>query len=134
MMDETLATVLEYRRAARRIVECESRPKQARCAALVELARSARESEDSTTRRWSERAIWEECRDFLGEPEFRSTTPNLAYVAAQRRLRSKGHDSCPCCLGSIADEADFERWRQLEADLMAELERKEQAVNPGGTR
>ncbi len=127
-MDELLANVQEYRAAARQIVRAETRSVQDRCLALVQLSIGARAEEDPTLRGWAERAVWEEARSFLGEDYDIPSLPNLPYVIAQRKLRDKGLDICPTCRGVIADAAEFERWRNLEADWLAEVARRELAV------
>jgi hypothetical protein len=127
-MTGVIPSVREYRIAARRIVRTDQRSVQDRCLALVKLNAQARSEPDTTLRHWAERVIWEESREFFGAGEAAPRTPNFAYLHAQRKLRSKGLDTCPTCLGVVANGDDFERWRMLEGDRMDELQRREQAV------
>jgi hypothetical protein len=58
-------------------------------------------------------------RDFPPEP----------FERAQRKLRNRGYASCPECLSVLVTDLDFERWRQMRADELAELRRREDAVS-----
>jgi hypothetical protein len=87
-----LDRVREYRRAARMAVQAEDHRFQDRCLALVDLAEAARAESDPTVRLWSERAVWEESREFLGMGDDLPEAPPEPFEAAQRRLRSRGLD------------------------------------------
>ncbi len=125
---DVLERVREYRLAARLAVEADAHRFQDRCLALIDLAEAARAESDLTIRTWSERAIWEEARGFLGmDDELPEPVPE-PFEAAQRKLRARGLTSCPTCLGGLSDERDWERWHHQREDHLAELHRREGAL------
>jgi hypothetical protein len=125
---EVLERVREYRRAARLAVESHDHPFQARCLALIDLAEAARAEPDLTVRTWSERAIWEESKRFLGmDDELPEPVPE-PFERAQRKLRAQGLTSCPTCLSTLATDLDFELWRNRREDYLRTLRRREGAV------
>src|SRR5688572_17952607 len=101
---------------------------QTRCLALVDLAEAARHESDPIVRTWSERAIWEESKAFLGMDDEEHSFPPEPFERAQRRLRAEGYSSCPRCLSVLATNTDFERWRHQRADHESKLQRRERAL------
>jgi hypothetical protein len=124
---DVLDRVREYRAAARMAVRSDESTIQARCLALVDLAEAARAEPDPTIRTWSERAVWEESKRFLGVDDEEHSFPPEPFERAQRELRSQGYSSCPTCLSVLARDLDFEIWRNQRADHEAELRRREGA-------
>ena len=125
---DVLERVREYRSAARLAVRADDSSIQARCLALVDLAEAARAEPDPLVRTWSERAVWEESKSFLGvDDEERLIVPE-PFERAQRRLRSEGFETCPRCLSRVATPAEFEVWRNRREDHLAELRRREEAL------
>jgi hypothetical protein len=124
-----LERVLRFRKAARVVVRAEVEDVRRQYLTLIELADLARQEPDPLVRTWSERAIWEESKRFLGvDDEEHEQLPPEPYERAQRKLRTRGYSSCPTCLSVVATEADFERWHHMRADHIAELRRREEAV------
>src|SRR5688500_7552548 len=101
---------------------------QTRCLALIDLSEAARAEPDPLVRTWSERAVWEESKQFLGVADEEHSFPPEPFERAQRRLRDEGYSSCPRCLSVLATSDDFERWRHQRADHEAELRRREGAL------
>jgi hypothetical protein len=125
---EILDRVREYRVAARMTVRAEDHPFQTRCLLLVDLAEAARAEQDPTVRTWSERAIWEESKGFLGmDDELPEPVPE-PFERAQRKLHALGLTSCPTCLSTLATDLDFEIWRNRREDYLRALRRREGAV------
>ncbi len=125
---ETLEKVREYRRAARLAVEAQDHRFQDRCLALIDLAEAARAESDPTVRLWSERAIWEESKRFLGMDDDLPKPVPEPFERAQRKLRAQGLTSCPTCLSTLATDLDFESWRNRREDYLRALRRREGAV------
>lgn len=125
---DVLERVREYRAAARMAVRAEESPVQTRCLALIDLAEAARAEPDPIVRTWSERAVWEESKRFLGVDDEEHTYPPEPFEKAQRKLRAQGYSSCPTCLSNLATDTDFEIWRNQREDHLAELRRRERAL------
>lgn len=128
-MTDELDRVRQYRKAARIAVQAAEHPLQDRYLALMELAEAARSETDLLVRTWSERAVWEESKIFLGVGDEDDKCPTEPFEAAQRKLRARGFSLCPECRAPLATDADFERWHQMRADHITDLERREQAVD-----
>jgi hypothetical protein len=125
---DILDRVREYRRAARLAVDAVDHRFQDRCLALIDLAEAARAESDPTVRVWSERAIWQESKRFLGvDDELPEPVPE-PFEAAQRKLRARGLTACPTCLATLSDEHDWERWHHQREDYLSELRRREGAI------
>ncbi len=120
-----LERVREYRRAARVAVRADEHRLQDRYLVLLDLAECARAEPDLLVRRWAELAIWDESRVFLGVEDEQPQTPPEPFERAQRRLRIEGYATCPKCLSTLASDVDFDRWRQMRAAHIAELEARE---------
>lgn len=129
-MTAELDRVRQYRRAARIAVHGDTAETSNRYLALIELAEAARAEPDPLVRTWAERAIWEESKVFLGVADEEHEFPPEAYERAQRRLRVRGYAACPECYSVLATDDDFERWRMMRLDHVAELERRERAIQP----
>lgn len=125
---DVLERVREYRSAARLAVRADESSIQARCLALVDLAEAARAESDPIVRTWSERAVWEESKRFLGVDDDEHSFPPEPFEGAQRRLRAQGYATCPSCLSVLASDVDFERWHHQREDHLAELRRREEAL------
>ena len=123
-MSAELDRVRQYRRATRIAVQADDHGLQDRYLALMELAEAARAEADPFVRTWSERAIWEESRLFLGVGD-EDAVPPEPYEAAQRKLRARGFSQCPECRAPLATDADFKRWYRMRVDHIADLERRE---------
>lgn len=109
----TLATVAEYRAAARRAVHAD-RPLRAKCLALLDLAASARREPDSVVRDWSAQAVWREAAPLLtGRP---ASLAGDAYERAARKLRAEGYVTCPTCHSSLPDEDTLDRQRLMRLE------------------
>jgi hypothetical protein len=128
-MSAELDRVREYRKAAPVAVRAEEHALQVRYLALIDLVEAARDEADPLVRNWSERAIWEESKQFLGVDDEDHEFPPEPYERAQRKLRSRGYSSCPTCLSVLATDADFVRWADMRLDHIAEVRRKEEAVD-----
>jgi hypothetical protein len=126
--DSPLERIREYRRAARMAVQADDHRFQDRCLALIDLAEAARAEPDLLVRTWSERAIWEESKAFLGMDDEEHSFPPEPFERAQRRLRAEGYSTCPTCRSNLATDIDFERWHQQREDHAAELRRREGAL------
>jgi hypothetical protein len=125
---DVLEQVREYRSAARLAVRADNHRFQDMCLALIDLAEAARAEPDPIIRTWSERAVWEESKRFLGvDDEEHSVVPE-PFERAQRKLRAEGFESCPRCLSRVATSTDFEIWRNQREDYLAELRRREGAL------
>jgi hypothetical protein len=120
--------VREYRRAARVAIRGGQYENRNRYLALIALAEAARAEPDPLVRTWSERAIWEESKGFLGVDDREPEPPGDLYERSQRKLRSRGYAACPTCKSPLASEVDFERWHHERQDRIAEIRRREQAV------
>jgi hypothetical protein len=125
---DVLDRVRQYRRAARLAVRADDQTFQRRCLALLDLADAARGERDPTVRTWSERAIWEESKAFLGVDDEDHSFPPEPFERAQRRLRARGFSTCPTFLSTLATDIDFERWHHQREDHIAHLRRFEGAV------
>jgi hypothetical protein len=125
---DVLVRVREYRAAARMAVRADGHRLQDRYLALIDLAEAARAEPDPIIRTWSERAIWEESKRFLGVDDEEHSFPPEPFERAQRKLRAEGYSSCPSCLSHLATDLDFEIWRNQRADHQAELRRHEGAL------
>jgi hypothetical protein len=125
---EELERVREYRRATRFAIEAEATV-QARCLALLDLAEAARAEADPLVRTWGERCIWEESKRFLGVDDEEHEFPPTAFEQRVRTLRAEGYSRCPKCWHDLPNEADFERWGRMRAGHIAELRRREEAVD-----
>lgn len=128
-MSADLERVREYRRAARMAVRADDATLHSRYLALIDLAEAARAEPGRLVATWSERAIWEESKRFLGVDDEDHLYPPEPYEAAHRRLRARGLVVCPECLSDLATEADFERWHQMRADHIDELRLREEAID-----
>jgi hypothetical protein len=111
-------------------VEAEGVSIRRRCLGLLELQDAARSEPDLTTRVWSERAVWEESRPFLGVDDGESVAPPLSYEAAQRRLRTRGYKRCPNCRAALATEQDFDHWSRLRLADAERRDARDKAVGP----
>jgi hypothetical protein len=125
---DALERVREYRGAARMAVRADESTVQARCLALIDLAEAARSEPDPIVRTWSERAVWEESKRFLGMDDEEHSFPPEPFERAQRKLRAEGYANCPKCLSNLATDLDFELWHHQRADHRAELRRREGAL------
>ena len=125
---EVLERVREYRAAARMAVEACSHPVTDRLLALMDLSEFARAEPDPLIATWSERAIWEESKAFLGVDDEEHSFPPEPFERAQRKLRAQGYSSCPSCLSNLATDFDLEVWRNQRADHLAGLRRREGAI------
>jgi hypothetical protein len=125
---DILDRVREYRSAARLAVRSDESTFQARCLALIDLAEAARAEPDLTVRTWSERAVWEESKAFLGMDDEEHSFPPEPFERAQRSLRAQGYSSCPKCRSSLATDIEFERWHHQREDHLKELRRREEAL------
>lgn len=129
MSTAELDRVREFRKAARIAVQADDHPLQDRYLALIDLAEMARAEPDPLVRRWSELAIWEESRVFLGMDDEDHEFPPQAYEARQHALRAEGYSSCPRCLAVLATDIDFDRWRRMRAAHIEEMRVREQATD-----
>lgn len=120
--DVVLERVRQYRVAARKIVQADWVSVRRRCLGLLELQEAARAEPDLVVRTWSERAVWQESRVFLGVDDDEPVPPPRSYEAAQRHLRSRGLEECPTCRSALATEDDFARWSRLR---LADAERRQ---------
>lgn len=105
-VDELLAVARSYREAAREIADDSSLTVAARCFALRELNRRARQE---IMPAFAEAAIWGGCRHLF---EGDQRVPR-DLIEANRRLIRRGHDRCPECRRPLPSVADLDRWRQL---------------------
>jgi len=126
--EEVLKRVHEFRVAARTIVRAVHVDDNRRVIGLIDLAEMARAVSDPTVRTWSERAVWQEAKAFLGMDDEQPALPPEGYERRQRRLRQEGEDVCLRCLGSIATEEELRRWSELRRAEVERLERHERAV------
>ena len=125
---DVLDRVREYRAAARLAVRSSKSSVQARCLTLIDLSEAARAEPDLTVRTWSERAVWEESRAFLGMDDEEHSFPPDPFERAQRKLRAQGYSSCPQCLSNLAMDLDFELWHHQREDHLREIRRREEAL------
>jgi hypothetical protein len=96
--------------------------------ALIDLADAARHEPDPTVRTWSERAIWQESKAFLGADDEQHEFPPDRYERAQQSLYAAGFKTCPRCLAPLASDADFARWRRMRQAHIEELQLREKAI------
>jgi hypothetical protein len=116
--DLGLLEVLEFQRAARRLVRASDLDPGAKCLAIVGLAERA-----ATARlpEMARRAVWVEAAEFLETGQVREPPPSSdPVVIAIRALRRKGYARCPSCHLGLPDEATIQRW---EARRFAEFVR-----------
>jgi hypothetical protein len=97
--------------------------------ALLDLVDMANEEPDPVVSHWARIAIWTESKSFLGMDDEEPEAPGEPFEAAQRRLRARGYGMCPVCLGPLADESDFARWRSMRQAHIEEVERRERAID-----
>jgi hypothetical protein len=126
--EEILKRVHEFRVAARTIVEAVHVDERRRELGLVDLHEMAHAEPDLTVRTWSERAIWQEAKGFLGMDDEQPALPPEGYERRQRRLRQEGLETCPACFARIATEEELRRWSELRRAEVERLERHERAV------
>jgi hypothetical protein len=126
--DEVLARIREYRAATRRAVEADDHRVQDRYLALIDLATAARAEADPLVRLWSERAIWQEARGFVGMDDEPREVPGEGYERAQRRLRSIGFAACPECRSLLVTEEELDRWARLRLRDAEERDRRAAVV------
>lgn len=126
--EAVLDRVREYRVAARTIVRTDYATIARRCEGLLELVGKARSEADPTIRHWSETAIWQESKAFLGYDDEEPALPPEGYERRQRRLRSAGYEACPNCLARLATEDDLRRWSRMRLDDAERRRIREEAV------
>jgi hypothetical protein len=126
-----LDVVGSYRRAARTAVEADEHPLRDRYLALIDLSTAARAEPDPVVRLWSEPAIFEEAKSFLGMDDGEPfDLPPESYARAQRRLRAMGFAVCPECRSRLSTEEQFDRWSRLRLLEAEERDRRKAAVSP----
>jgi hypothetical protein len=109
-VDEVLAEIRRWERAARLVADDRALSIRARCKALLDMAFRARRSENAA---FLETAIWRGCRHlFEGDRQVPRDV-----IEANRRLIRRGHDRCPECRRPLSSTADLDRWRELGHDL-----------------
>jgi L-alanine-DL-glutamate epimerase-like enolase superfamily enzyme len=124
-----LNRVREYRKAARIAVQADHAELRERYLALIDLAEAARAEPSPLVRTWSERAIWQEAKVFLGIDDGEPEVPPENYERRARALRAEGYERCPRCLSVLATERDLERWAAMRRTYIEELRVREQAVD-----
>lgn len=123
----SLVEVAEYRRAARLIIRARDMDFPAQGRALVRLARRA-VRRDATG--WLYRAVFEECRGFLGLPTTEMKPPPFADPV-RRRLAEMVFDGlvqCPECRRPLPGETTLRTWHEDQAAYVRELQRREGAA------
>jgi hypothetical protein len=109
-IDEILAEIRRWERAARMIADDRALPIRQKCKALLEMMAKARRSENAA---FLETAIWRGCRHlFEGDRQVPRDV-----IEANRRLIRRGHSACPECRRPLPSTADLDRWRELGHDL-----------------
>lgn len=109
-VDEMLATLAKYQIAAREIADS-AQTLQAKCLALLELNRQARQE---ALPAFAEAATWGAARH-LFEPDHK--VPR-GLVDALRGLRRRGLTACPTCLRDLPDQAELDRWQALAREAV----------------
>jgi hypothetical protein len=108
-VDEALAEIRRWERAARVIVDDRALSTAQKCKALLEMSFRARRSDLAA---FLETAIWRGCRHFFEDD--RQVPRDV--IEANRRLIRAGHDRCPDCRRPLPSTADLDRWRELGHD------------------
>jgi len=126
--EEILRRVHEFRVAARTIVEAVHVDDNRRVLGLIDLVEMARAVADPTIRTWSERAVWQEAKGFLGVDDEQAPLPPEPYEHRQRRLRQEGEDTCSRCFARIATEEELRRWSELRKAEARRLDAHRKAV------
>jgi hypothetical protein len=110
-VDEALAEIRRWERAARLVADDRALSIRQKCKALLEMMAKARRSENAA---FLETAIWRGCRHFFEGDE---QVPH-DVIDANRRLIRAGHDRCPECRRPLPSTADLDRWRELGHEAM----------------
>jgi hypothetical protein len=110
-VDEMLDILKRYQVAARQIADSDQ-PLKAKCLALLELNRQARQE---ALPAFAEAATWGAARHLFEENE--GLPQDL--VGALRGLRRRGLDACPTCLRHLPDHAELDRWQALTREAIA---------------
>jgi len=129
MSDEVLARIGRFRQAARLVVASPVAVRD-RCLALLDIVDMARAEPDPLVRVWAERAVWEECKAFLGMDDFEVTFPLASFGARVRWLRAQGYTACPTCDHRLPTEGELEHWSDLRRQHAEMLAAREGAVSP----
>jgi hypothetical protein len=109
-IDEALAEIRRWERAARLVADDRALSTTQKCRALLDMAFRARRRPDAG---FLETAIWRGCRHlFDGDRQV-----PCDVIEANRRLIRRGHDRCPECRRPLPSTADLDRWRELGHDL-----------------
>lgn len=109
-VDELLAVARSYREAARAIADDSSLSVAARCYALRELNRRARQE---IMPAFAEAAVWGGSRHlFEGDRQVPRDV-----IEANHRLIRRGHSNCPECRRPLPSVDDLHRWRRLGHEM-----------------
>lgn len=108
-VDEMLETLAKYQVSAREIADSDQTI-EAKCLALVELNRQARQE---VLPAFAEAAVWGAARH-LFEPQGLPAD----VVQALRALRRRGLDTCPTCHRHLPDHAELDRWQALAREAI----------------
>ncbi len=109
-VDDMLETLARYQVAAREIADSDQ-TLQAKCLALLELNRQARQE---ALPAFAEAATWGAARH-LFEPQH---VP-AGLIATLRGLRRRGLNACPTCLRDLPSSAELDRWQALGREAIA---------------
>jgi hypothetical protein len=109
-VDQALAEIQRWERAARIVADDRALSKRQKCAALLDMAFRARRRD---TAAFLEVAIWRGSRHFF---EGDRQVPR-DVIEANRRLIRQGKNNCPTCRRPLPTTADLDHWRELGHDL-----------------
>jgi hypothetical protein len=116
----------DYRRAARTILRDEMLDAAGRTEALDRLQRRARAEGDAqfTLGAILAELLWNIDRHEVND----ETTIGEPFERRHRNMRNAGYRNCPECWSPLSTELDWEYWRRLRQDAIAEAEAREGAV------
>jgi len=126
--DDVLERIYEYRVAVRAALDhADEDPRQV-CLSLLDLVDLARTEDDPVIRTWSERAIFEEAKAFLGVDDEAPALPPTSFERRVRALRAEGYTACPKCLHGLPTDDELARWSRVRTAEAERLRVRNQAV------
>jgi hypothetical protein len=134
-LPSAVAEVVEYRRAARRIVQDPTLSVSKQCAGLIRLAARARQEAESPD--LCQGAIWAEAEVFVTTGERPMDRQDIADALAAsdpvdlalRGLLRGGRIRCPRCLRSLLNERELDHQARLARVALEEALVRDEAVD-----
>jgi hypothetical protein len=124
---ESIAQIDAQRSATRHVIEAEGLTVRQRAARLIRLASLAR---DTDLPQWSQRAIWEEAREWFGQGDV-TDLPSPDYETRQRVLRFNGYDRCPACLALVLTDSQLSHQTRRRGWAVEDRAVRREAVKVG---